>query len=59
MNNHIVEGSTEKEHSVLGNHGTILTVIQNDASGFDKYFSIVESRKDPYVWRRTVLSSAK
>jgi hypothetical protein len=49
MNNHIVEGSTEKEHSVLGNHGTILTVIQNDASGFDKYFSIVKSRKDPYV----------
>lgn len=56
MNNHIVQGSTEKGHSVLSNHDTILT--ENDASGFDKYFPIVKGREEPYVLRRTVLSSA-
>ena len=56
MNNHIVQGSTEKGDSVLINHGTILT--GNGASGFDKYFPIVKGREEPYVLRRTVQSSA-
>ena len=47
MNYHIVQGSTEKGHSVLSNPGTIL--MDNDASGFDKYFLIVKSREEPYV----------
>lgn len=45
MSNHIVQGSTEKGHSVLSNHGT--TLMENDASGFDKYFPIGKSRKEP------------